>query len=257
MNILEAPSSYSQIKTKKLTETRVQQEWKGCSCYQKYKSKAVLSHKYFWLEQLSVGWSSKSATCSMTEVNESPKSCENAPLNLEDCCAVNLYICAELSWCRWSMMSSHHVLRGLIPVQFFDGGDTLVENCWLLLCLWWAQWCSVNHDCHRWIFSAGKAEHVRAIGCWWWWVGVHVFCWSGTTVSEGWLPVMAAGPADRKSLALILEARPKSLLLLLLRTVRSSASQDSCCTKNELFFKIWSFLPCDFYNIFFGRFLKI
>lgn len=98
------------------------------------------------------------------------------------------------------------------------------QNCWMLFCLRWAQWSNVNHGCHLSIFPARKSRTYEHVGLVVVLVGVRVFCRSGTTMSEDWLPVMDAGPADTKYLAHVLEARPKSLLLLLRRTVRSSAS---------------------------------
>lgn len=53
------------------------------SYYEKYKSKL-----YFLINAF--GSVDCTVTCALTEVNESQKSCENAALNMEDCCAVNL-----------------------------------------------------------------------------------------------------------------------------------------------------------------------
>lgn len=148
--------------------------------------------------------------------------CCSKPEGLLCCKSQSPYICTELFICRCMHESTHHILRGLIPVRFSDRGDAQRgENCWLLFCVWWAQWSNVNHDCRLSIFPARKNRACERVGLV---VHVHVFCRSRTTMSGDWLPVMDAGPADTKYLAHVLEARPKSLLLLLRRTVRSSAS---------------------------------
>ncbi|KAM7406153.1 hypothetical protein PAMP_000551 [Pampus punctatissimus] len=128
------------------------------------------------------------------------------------------YICKELSLHRCEHERTHHVLRGLIPLQLSDRGDTLRKTA----------------DC-----CSGKREHVM--------VGVQCFLWEyRTTMFEGGLPVMAAGPANRKSLAHILEARPKSLLLLLLSTLRSPtfllrlcADRTELCTEHAQRTQLW------------------
>lgn len=142
---------------------------------------------------LSVTCRTQSATCAMTEVNESQKRCENTALNLEDCCcAVNLRACTSAqNYLRAdvSMETAHCVLRGLISSHSSDWGDKSAD-CRSV--------CGELSDA-RWPSSVPRRDKRSVWLCWALVVvvvGVHVFCRSGTTMSEGWLPVMAAGWAS-------------------------------------------------------------
>lgn len=142
---------------------------------------------------LSVTCRTQSATCAVTEVNESQKRCENTALNLEDCCcAVNLRACTSAqNYLRAdvSMETAHCVLRGLISSHSSDWGDKSAD-CRSV--------CGELSDA-RWPSSVPRRDKRSVWLCWALVVvvvGVHVFCRSGTTMSEGWLPVMAAGWAS-------------------------------------------------------------
>lgn len=51
-------------------------------------------------------------------------------------------------------IDAHRVLRGLI-LQFSEGW-----HCWLLLCLWWAQWCNINHGMSSFYILCRKKQNV-------------------------------------------------------------------------------------------------
>lgn len=44
----------------------------------------------------------------------------------------------------------------LVPVQFSDRGDTRWKTADCCFCLWWSQWCNVNHECHFNILCGGR-----------------------------------------------------------------------------------------------------
>lgn len=162
---------------------------------------------------LSVTCHTQSATCAVTEVNESQKRCENAALNLEDCCcAVNLRACTSAqNYLRAdvSMESAHCVLRGLISSHSSDWGDKSAD-CRSV--------CGELSDA-RWPSSVPRRDKLcDCAELWWWWSWVCMFSVGvgPPCLKADFLSWLLAEPADRKSLAHILESQPKSLLLLLL-----------------------------------------
>lgn len=164
---------------------------------------------------LSVTCRTQSATCAVTEVNESQKLCENAALNLEDCCcAVNLRACTSAqNYLRAdvSMETAHCVLRGLISRVIRQTEVTKVLTAVL----------SAVSSVMRGGLPAFLAGINGACDCaelWWWWSWVCMFSVGvgPPCLKADFLSWLLAEPADRKSLAHILESQPKSLLLLLL-----------------------------------------
>lgn len=83
----------------------------------------VFSDKYLWWTRLSVDCSSQSATCAVTEVNESGKCCENAAVNHRPRTSVRNYPRADES-----VMSTR-------PSSVFWQRWHSAENCWLLFLL--------------------------------------------------------------------------------------------------------------------------
>lgn len=76
----------------------------------KVKTQTVFPIKCLWWKWPSVYCSTQTATCAVTEVNESQKCCNNVALNLDECCAVNL----RSRTSAWNYPRTDVSMRGLI-----------------------------------------------------------------------------------------------------------------------------------------------
>lgn len=92
------------------------------------------------------------------------------------------------------MQAWEHSLHPEMPPQFCDRWPSRVLSGALS-----EQWCSLQHAHHLWLCSEWENVACRCFGLVL--VVFHTCCRSGTTMSEGWLPVMAAEPADSPWLA--------------------------------------------------------